>query len=152
MRKLIKTDEWLEKQQDCYLLPDIFNYKGTIWNTILDFTYYIPKNKIKDRYYKIKWGLQRCFKGYSDADVFELFSNFVDRYIKVLTDLKNHHNGYPGNGITDEDWENILQHMIDCLVTIRDNDDFTLKSDKIRIKAKNEFMDLFNYWFFDLWD
>lgn len=127
-------------------------FKVSKWDKFVSFLIWRPQRIIKDRFYRIKWGLQRCFKGYSDADVFELFSNFVDRYIKVLTDLKNHHNGYPGNGITNEDWENILQHMIDCLVTIRDTDDIVPKHSNIRLKAKNEFMDLFNFWFFDLWD
>lgn len=152
MHKLIKADKWLEEleSQSTVSMDDILNYELTLWDKFTSFIWYRPVYKIKHRYYKIKYGIQRCFKGYSDFDVIETYSEFVDRYIKIFTDLKKNHSGYPGN-IDEDTWDNILQHMIDCLVIIRDTDN-GFENNSLRIKAKDEFMDLFKYWFFDLWD
>lgn len=141
--------EDLEKE-NTVSIEELFNYEPTIKDKVISFIWYRPKYLIKDRYYKIKYGIQRCFKGYSDFDVIETYIEFVNRYIKVFTDLKKNHWGYPGN-IDEDTWNNILQHMIDCLIIIRDTDN-SFDNQPERLKAKNEFMDLFNYWFFDLWD
>lgn len=73
--------------------------------------------------------------------------------------LKNHL-GYPGRdgARTNEEWENIVKHMIDLLDYIEESEyDYSTPfpsdyTEEMRVKAKDEFFDLYSKWFFDLWD
>ena len=73
--------------------------------------------------------------------------------------LKNYL-GYPGRdgARTNEEWENIVKHMIDLLDYIEESEyDYSTPfssdyTEEMRVKAKDEFFDLYSKWFFDLWD
>ena len=73
--------------------------------------------------------------------------------------LKNHWS-LPGcdGARTNEEWENIVKHMIDLLDYIEESEyDYSTPfpsdyTEEMRVKAKDEFFDLYSKWFFDLWD
>lgn len=73
--------------------------------------------------------------------------------------LKNHL-GYPGRdgARNNEEWENIVRHMIDLLDYIEESEyDHSTPfpsdyAEEMRVKAKDEFFSLYSKWFFDLWD
>lgn len=135
-----------------------------VWDVITT-PYYKVKWKIKEAYWEIRYGFERMFKGYDSVDTFETFAKFIERYSKVLTELRNNHYGYPGT-ITEEEWDNILDEMIYHLrymdeETVTEElekdvpDDWTASAKtvyEIMDKHKNEFFKLFSEYFYNLWD
>jgi hypothetical protein len=135
-----------------------------LWNTITT-PYYKAKWWLKETYWEIRYGFERMFKGYDSVDTFETFAKFIERYTKILTDLRKCHYGYPGN-ITEEEWDNILDEMIYHLhymdeETVTEEleknvpDDWSASNKttyEILEKHKNEFFKLFSEHFFSLWD
>lgn len=117
---------------------------------ILSLVYYIPRNFISNMFYSIKYGFQRMFRGYDDREIFNLDHEFCKRYLKILEHLKQTHVGHPYN-ISDNDWETILQEMINHLDYIYTNMFEWENSDSVQ-KSKDNFMDLFKEYFFDLWN
>lgn len=105
------------------------------------------------------------FKGYDSVDTFETFSKFIERYTKILKDIRKCHYCYPGT-ITEYEWDNILDEMIyhlhymdEEVVTEeleKDVPNDWVASNKtvyeIMDKHKNEFFKLFSQYFYDLWD
>lgn len=131
-------------------IEDIFNYKRTKWDSFISFIWYRPKRKIVDAFYQIKYAFQRAFRGYDDREIFNLDYEFCKRYLKILEHLKQTHVGHPYN-ISDNDWETILQEMINHLDYIYTNMFEWENSDSVQ-KSKDSFMDLFKEYFFDLWN
>ena len=127
--------------------------------------FYRLKGKIEDYYWQVRYAFQRMFKGYDCTETFELFSNFIDRYRKILKDYKKHHWGHPGE-LEEEAWEAIIDRMIYCLDMMDENyvtklllEDMpsvytvSLQSTgEIMTKYKNEFFQMFSEWFYNLWD
>ena len=123
--------------------------------------------RLKDLRRKIKYAIQRVSKGYDDCDVFEFYDSFIKRNIKILKDFKKNLQGHPGN-LTDEEWNNVLQEIIDCLKNSDEDkviqklfgDDFydnwsiekQKQVDEFREHNKNKAFELLNQWFFNLWD
>lgn len=135
-----------------------------LWNTITT-PYYKARWKIKEAYWEVRYGFERMFKGYDSVDTFETFAKFIDRYTKILTDLRKCHYGYPGT-ITEEEWDNVLDEMIYHLYYM-DEEHVTAELEKdvpdnwtvsgktvsnIMDKHKNEFFKLFSEYFYHLWD
>ena len=141
-----------------------FDFKWTLWDKIT-IPFYRLKSKIKDYYRQVRYAFQRMFKGYDCTETFELFSNFIDRYRKILKDYKKHHWGHPGE-LEEEEWETIIDRMIYCLdmmdesyvkkLLLEDMSSVYIVSPKstyeIMTKYKNEFFQMFSKWFYDLWD
>ena len=127
--------------------------------------YYKVKWHIKETYWKIRYGFERMFKGYDSVDTFETFAKFIERYSKILKDLRECHYGYPGT-ITPEKWDSILDEMLYHLYYMDEEtvtkelekdvpDDWAASSKtvyEIMDKHKNEFFKLFSKYFYDLWD
>lgn len=144
--------------------PKKMNAFEKVWDVITT-PYYKLKWWVRDAYWKIRYGFQRMFKGYDSVDVFETFSKFRERYIKILTDYRKHHIGYCSE-MTEEEWDNIIDEMIYHLKYMdeeavtdeleRDVPDNWSASHKtvgeILDNHKNKFFELFSKYFYDLWD
>lgn len=135
-----------------------------LWDNIT-LPFYRLKHKFKDIKWKIRYGFQRMKKGYDTLDVISTYSQFINRYTKVLTDLKNHLHSYPGR-ITEDEWISIIDKMLFHLYYMDENNvDEELSKDipenwvpsletsyQIMEHHKNEFFKLFSEHFYDLWD
>ena len=138
-----------------------------MWSNIW-FYITLPFHKLKQLYWNIhraiKFGFQRMFRGYDNADAYEFFYNFTDRNIKVLKHFKKHNFGYPAN-LTEEEWDNILEEMIQHLYMMDEwNVIKSLQEGmpdgwrpahntvwEVMERNKNEFFDLMKKHFYDMW-
>lgn len=69
-------------------------------------------NRVKDNLYKVKWGLQRMFRGYDDPLLWNL-SSYITRYLLLgLRSMREHGSGYPMGFDSPEEWNAILDEMI----------------------------------------
>ena len=128
-------------------IEDIFNYKWTKWDSFVSLIWYRPKRKIIDAFYQVKYAFQRAFRGYDDREIFSADHFFVERQLKILKEFKKYNCGYPCASITAENWDKIIQQMIDDLQFISDHSgDFEQVE-----KHKNHFFYLFSKWFFHIW-
>ena len=157
---IINHSGWFDKKENKTLKDRLEN----IWD-ILTTPYYKVKYKFSDTYWKIRYGFQRMFKGYDAMDTFETYGKFIERYTKIIQDIRNHHYGYPGD-ITEEEWNNILDDMLYHLyymdeIHVEDElekevpDNWSADSKlvyDIMKKHKNEFFELFSRYFYTLWD
>lgn len=157
--KDVKFTSYEDIWQDNPLRP-----KWTFWDKIT-IPFYRGRQIISDTYYRIRRGFQRIFKGYDDYDVFELFSGFISRYNKILTDYRKTHYGYPAD-LTEEKWDAIIDEMLHHLKFM----DETYVEDslcegmpehwlpdnmvvyEIMKRHKDEFFKLFSKYFYNLWD
>lgn len=135
-----------------------------LWD-IITTPYYKAKWKIRDAYWEVRYGFQRMFKGYDSVDTFEIFSKFIDRYTKILTEYRKTHVGYVYD-LTEEKWDEIIDEMIYHLYymdewhvieelekDVPDNWSASAKTvSKIMDKHKDEFFKLFSEYFYSLWD
>ena len=74
----------------------------------------------------LRWKIQRFKRGYSDVDVWEFESWFLEIIPKMLNQLKEQLHGHPVD-MEFEDWEKYLEKMIDhfnVASTIDDVDDY----------------------------
>lgn len=110
---------------------------------------------------------QRAALGYADCDVWEMRYWFVKTLKPMLIELSQKTYDHPEE-ITFEEWQEILLCMADRLTYMDVFDDSAIR-EKLNIapndnsqqaliaidakitKAKNEFFELFNKWFFHLW-
>lgn len=67
---------------------------------------------ISDLFYKIKWGLQKIFRGYSDIEIWNLDDTIIDFVLPRLKVFRKQTNGYPPNLGSFEEWEDILDKII----------------------------------------
>lgn len=132
------------------------------------------RNKIDN----IKFKMQKVQRGYSDIDVWNIHSWFLNTIVPMLKQLKETHMGYPC-GMTSEEWEQILDKMIFCFTEANEEtcsqkneyqlefdnmfncknkdilNDYTnreIEIDKYMKKNLDEGLDLFKQYFYDLWD
>ena len=131
-------------------MEDLFNYKWTKWESFVSFIWYRPKRKIVDAFYQVKYAYQRAFRGYDDREVFSIDHFFVERQLKILKEFKKYNCGYPCGSITPENWDNIIQQMIDDLQFIS-NYSWDFDKDEEVDKHKDHFFYLFSKWFFHIW-
>lgn len=138
--------------------------KWTLWDKIT-IPFYRAKRWIRDTYWRIRYGVQRMFKGYDYEDTFETFAKFIDRYTKILTDYRKWHVGYVGT-MTNEEWEAIVDEMLYHLhymneetvmneleKDVPDNWSASYKTvEYILDKHKDAFFELFSKYFYHLWD
>ena len=165
MTKDVKVDgQVIEAEYLHFEHSNWLEMKWTLWDKIT-IPFYRLMGHIRELRHIIKWAFQRMFRGYDDHETFELFSDFITRYKKILTDYKKHHCGYPGE-LTEEEWEAIIDRMIHCLDMMDENhvaellkrdmpEDYTpsMKSvNEINTRYKNEFFQMFSEWFYNLWD
>ena len=68
---------------------------------------------LRDKFYNLKWKLQRFHRGYSDNDAWSIRDWFLLTMPKVLDTMRANLHGSP-YGITFEEWQNILERMSYC--------------------------------------
>ncbi len=134
------------------------------WDAITT-PYYVVRRWVRRAYWECRYGFQRMFRGYDCVDTFEIYDRFIERYTKVLTELRNKHDGYPCN-LSEEKWDEILDEMIYHLYYMKEpNVIEELERDvpedwspsfrtvgEIMDRHKNEFFKLFSEYFYNLWD
>lgn len=79
--------------QDIY---DFLEHEETIWESIK----YFPIRKwhsMKNVYYEIKYFFQRVFRGHSDMQVIEMYSELAHHILPIIKDYKESNQGYPGD-------------------------------------------------------
>ena len=143
---------------------EMFGLEYTFWDRIST-----PFCRIRwifrDRWFNFWQRCQRFRRGYASSDVWDLDHWFIATLKPMLTDMLRTWNSHPGE-VTAEEWEAILREMIDCL-TLMDEDaaqeslgltdaEWSVESHH-RIKAtmeenKKRFFELFEKWFYNLWD
>lgn len=120
----------------------------------------------------LRWKIQRFKRGYSDVDVWEFESWFLEIIPKMLTQLKEELHGHPVD-MEFEDWEKYLEKMIDhfnVASTIDDFDDieinYTSMTEEDRSAMAKKYLEknkrcqeelhkglkMLDERFFDLWD
>ena len=95
---------------------------------------------------EIKCAIERALYGYDRRDAWSLEAGFVDRYRRVLREMAANAHSHP-SGMTFSEWQAILIRMAQLLDNIgKSMFETNLNEDK------DEFMELFSLFFFDLWD
>ena len=121
--------------------------------------YWFNLNGIKTFFREIRWAFQRMKYGYSECDVWNIDSYFLQTIVPMLEDLQRNGISYPG-GITFEGWKDILDDMIyhflegnedTCSKTIKDFKDWCEYNNYINTHLNKGF-ELFIKYFRDLWD
>lgn len=144
--------------------PKKMSWLEKVWDVITT-PYYKAKWKLDKAYWNCRYGFERMFKGYDSVDTFSTFNKFIERYTKILTELRNCHYGYPYD-LTEEEWDNILDEMIYHLYYMDEEhiteelekdvpDDWAVSSKtvyEVMDKHKDAFFELFSKYFYNLWD
>ena len=86
--------------------------------------------------------------GYPEPALWECFSYFRYSWMEILTNLRYNNHGTPSIFETDEEWEAILDQMIEYLKLMDIDNDEENKA----YAAKDEFFKLFSKYFYCLWD
>jgi hypothetical protein len=68
--------------------------------------------KIKDLMSEIRLAFQRAWQGFDYSEVWNINTCFIERMNLMLPHLLKYHVAHPGD-MTNEEWESILQNMID---------------------------------------
>ena len=156
--------EYIIFEHSDLLEPRKMSWFEKAWDAITT-PYYKAKWKFDRAYWNCRYGFERMFKGYDSVDTFEIFSKFIERYTKILTELRNCHYGYPYD-LTEEEWDNVLDEMIYHLYYMDEEhvieelerdvpDDWSVSQKivgEVMNKHKNAFFELFSKYFFSLWD
>ena len=137
------------------------------WHEKLFSTFTKLKDRIEEKREKKKFQRQRAKKGYAACDAWEMRTWFVNTAKPMLLEISEKIYDHPQE-LTFEEWREILKRMAHLLALMDVWDEGTLRKElgisedekgdnvterlnKTRVKAKNEFFDLFNKWFYDLW-
>lgn len=135
-------------------------YGRPIWTKSNIYPYRFPYNFWvipRGIFHCIKWSFQRINHGYADIDDWDIDSWFISVMRPMLEDLKEFQ-GWPGT-ISEKQWCNELDEMIGLLYEMdeslsldddADCNDYD-KWEERAMKAKDEFFEKFNFWFYDLW-
>lgn len=132
--------------------------------------YYKIRNEIREAKYNLKCKCQRFKRGYSNSDVWDMDTWFIDTIKPMLIHLKEHGCSYPMEFEDRDEWCAVLDEMIGCLILMSEDNvhkhlgfdyidgwKYMMREDHARVyKAmndnKNRFFELFNKYFYDLWD
>lgn len=117
---------------------------------------------IKEAKYNLRKRIQRFSHGYSDEDVWNMDTWFIETITPMLHQLKTRGLGIPPY-LTEDEWRDILSQMLNHLYFM--NEDNVIKFlgystttknyeriNEILLDHKNKFFELFSKYFYDLWD
>lgn len=124
--------------------------------------------KIREKLNKLKMQKQRAKKGFCVEDTWSVYDWFLNTAPKILTELNKNRMGHPTD-MTDKEWGDIIDRMIFCFTEANDytcsqtnSIDYDKNKDKwcereieivdYRDKMKNEGLELFSKYFWNLWD
>lgn len=110
---------------------------------------------IKDKFYEIKWFIQRGRRGYADCDVWDLQAYLSRVIADSVGQLRDKGVSYPV-GVTYEQWNSILSQIIEGFDACSNFDlERSLEDpayvDDVEDKLDTSF-DLFRRYFWDLWE
>jgi hypothetical protein len=91
---------------------------------------------LRDKFYNLKWKLQRFHRGYSDNDAWSIRDWFLLTMPKALDTMRANLQGSP-YGITFEEWQNILERMSFCFKEAHED----------TCSQTNEYEDMFDIYF-----
>lgn len=116
---------------------------------------YLIKHAPGGNYRKVKWFIQRGKRGWADVDAWDIDSYLTPIMIGMLSRmLKGGILGYP-DGISPEEWEDNLKRMLEGFQAAQQilNDEYRIGEDlDAKMATFHLGMDLFNQWYFSLWD
>lgn len=136
----------------------------TFWDWIST-PFYRIRRLFYDRWFSFRQRCQRFRRGYADSDVWDLDHWFMATVKPMLEQMLRTYNSHPGE-ITAEQWEDNLREMITCL-TLMDEDavqehlgisnegwsvDKYQRTKETMEESKKRFFELFEKWFYNLWD
>ena len=105
-----------------------------------------------DFWFNIKMKYQKLIRGYSDIEIWNLDITTAEWIIPRLKYLKEHTCGYPPDLETFEEWQEILQKMIDAFELYACESETI---DEAQLKTENEIIEegiqLFGKYFRALW-
>lgn len=124
--------------------------------------------KIREKLNELKMQKQRAKKGFCVEDTWSVYDWFLNTVPKILTELNKNRMGHPTD-MTDKEWGGIIDRMIFCFTEANDytcsqtnSIDYDKDKDKwrereieivnYRDKMKNEGLELFSKYFWNLWD
>lgn len=132
--------------------------------------YYKIRNIIREVKYNLKCKCQRFKRGYASSDVWDMDLWFIDTIKPMLIHLKEHGCSFPMEFDNRYVWCAILDEMVSCLNLMSEDDVRSflgfdgiegwkrMKCEdydrvcEIMIENRNRFFELFNKYFYDLWD
>ena len=94
---------------------------------------------------QVIWEQQRKERGFDDTETWCLRSAFSKFIVPRLQAFKEQHICHPCS-MTMEEWDNIIQEMIDGFKEVEKIDEFSADIEKI-----NRALELFSKWYLDLW-
>ena len=124
--------------------------------------------KIREKLNELKMQKQRAKKGFCVEDTWSVYDWFLNTVPKILTELNKNRMGHPTD-MTDKEGGDIIDRMIFCFTEANDytcsqtnSIDYDTDKDKwrereieivnYRDKMKNEGLELFSKYFWNLWD
>lgn len=124
--------------------------------------------KVREKLNELKMQKQRAKKGFCVEDTWSVNDWFLNTVPKILTELNKNRSGYPID-MTDKEWGDIIDRMIFCFTEANDytcsqtnSIDYDKNKDKWREREieidnykdnmKNEGLELFSKYFWNLWD
>ena len=124
--------------------------------------------KIREKLNELKMQKQRAKKGFCVEDTWSVYDWFLNTVPKILTELNKNRMGHPTD-MTDKEWGELIDRVIVCFTEADDytcsqtnSIDYDKDKDKwrereieivdYRDKMKNEGLELFSKYFWNLWD
>ena len=108
--------------------------------------------KIREKLNELKMQKQRAKKGFCVEDTWSVYDWFLNTVPKILTELNKNRMGHPTD-MTDKEWGTCSQtNSIDY---DKDRDKWRereIEIDNYKDKMKNEGLELFSKYFWNLWD
>lgn len=139
-------------------------FKWTLWDSIT-LPFYRAGYRIKSKCGDLRSRCQRFRHRYALTDIWNMNQWFIDTVRSMLEYFLEHHLGYPC-GVTDEEYDNELMEMIECLRLMDEEnakeycgfeeDDISTEAIQdywdVMDKSKKRFFYLFEKNFWSLWD
>lgn len=124
--------------------------------------------RLKEKFWDLKMKKERAKKGYCRQDVWNINDWFLDIIPKILKDFNEGRFGHPCD-LSNEEWGNIIKRIIFCFEEANEDtcsqmNGFNFETDykkwhereteieKYQNDMKNEGLELFSKYFWNLWD
>lgn len=124
--------------------------------------------RLKEKFWDLKMKKERAKKGYCRQDVWNINSWFLDIIPKILKDFNEGRLGYPCD-LSNDEWDNIIKRMIFCFEEANEDtcsqiNEYNFDTDtekwfkrrneigEYQNHMKNEGLELFSKYFWNLWD
>lgn len=133
---------------------DAWYYRYGLWGYNWYGLFTRPSRFFTEPYYRVKWFIQRGYRGYADCDVWNMNSWLCRVMIPMLEELDRNAHGYP-IGLTPGKWRDILENLgqaFRAAQRVLDPDDFDVQKARADQRYFRKYIKLFGKYFFNLWD